>query len=229
MELVAIDLDGTLVDSVKDLHQAVNTMQAALSRHISDEDDVRHWVGNGIERLVHRALTGDMLQNADAVLFEHAMVIFRQAYANVNGHYSSLYPGVRQGLEWMASLGVPMVMVTNKASAFSRPLLKHLAIDKYFAHQIGGDDVTAKKPSAEPLLLAASLCSATPQRSLLIGDSIADFQAARAAGFACIGVSYGYNHGRAVRSLDSNLAPDAVIDSFLELPAQFARLQRGWV
>ncbi len=225
IELIAIDLDGTLVDSVKDLYEAVVMMQAVLSVDTSSEEAVRGWVGNGIDRLVHRALTGDMQMDAEPALFERALAEFNDAYADTIGHYSTLYPGVLQALEWMASGQVPLVMVTNKASSFANRLVEQLEIDHFFLHKIGGDDVIAQKPDPAALLLAAKLCAATPANSVLIGDSISDFKAAHAAGFLSVGVSYGYNHGIPVRALDKSLAPDAVIDSFLELPEVLRRFR----
>ncbi|ASJ71023.1 phosphoglycolate phosphatase [Granulosicoccus antarcticus] len=228
IELIAIDLDGTLVDSVKDMHEAVIAMQAGLSLDASSEQQVRGWVGNGIERLVHRALTGDMLKEAEPVLFEDALSGFKQAYAETIGRYSTLYPDVREGLLWMASQDIPLVMVTNKASFFANMLIEQLQIDQFFAHKIGGDDVAAAKPDPEALLLAASLCKASAVNSVLIGDSIHDFKAARAAGFHSVGVSYGYNHGVPVRELDPSLAPGVVVDSFKELPEVLQSLGDVW-
>ena len=224
IELIAIDLDGTLVDSVKDLYEAVVVMQAALSLEASSEEAVRSWVGNGIARLVHRALTGDMQMDAEPALFARALTEFNDAYTKTIGRYSTLYPGVLQALEWMISQQVPLVMVTNKASSFANRLLEQLEIDRFFVHKIGGDDVAAPKPHPEALVLAAKLCGAAPAHSVLIGDSISDFKAARAAGFHSVGVSYGYNHGMPVRELEPTLAPDVVVDSFLELPKVLRQL-----
>ena len=222
LQLIAIDLDGTLVDSVKDLHQAVIRMQSSLSLAQASEADVLSWVGNGIDRLVHRALTGEMHTDAEPIRFAQASEIFRQSYKDLLGHYSSLYPGVLEGLDWMTGLSVPLVVVTNKDAAFANDLLKQMGFRHYFRHVIGGDDVAVKKPAPEGLLLAAQQCSADPQHSLLIGDSISDFKAAVAAGFLCVGLSYGYNHGREIASLDASESPDAVLDSFRELPALLA-------
>ena len=224
LELVAIDLDGTLVDSVADLHAAVVEMQRSLSLDAAPLEAVRHWVGNGVERLVHRALTNAMDEEAPAATFEVALDGFEGAYARLNGHRSTLYPGVVEGLDWLGTLGVPLVCVTNKARRFSVPLLDALGIAGRFADHVAGDDVSRKKPDPAALLLAAERTGARPARAVLIGDSISDTGAARAAGFASIGVSYGYNHGRTMHELEDGLRPDVVIDSFSELPAAFERL-----
>ena len=216
-QLITIDLDGTLVDSIADLHAAVIRMQEELGRESATVDQVRCWVGNGIERLVHRALTQSMNDDADTALYTCAIAIFRRSYATLNGAHSSLYPGVVEGLDWLSAHDVPLVCVTNKAGQFSRPLLEALGIDHYFRHHIAGDDVTEKKPSPAALLKAMALCNAGAARSVMIGDSLHDIRAARAAGFTMIGVSYGYNHGQPISGLSGTDRPDYIIDSFSEL------------
>lgn len=224
LQLITIDLDGTLVDSVGDLHEAVVRMQDSIGHARSSEADVRLWVGNGIERLVHRALTGTMGEDADTAQFAPALAAFRQAYAQVNGTRSSLYPGVMEGLHWLRSLQIPLVMITNKAEEFALPLVSKLSIGKFFDQCIAGDNVTRKKPDPEALLLAAKRYSTQPGNSLMIGDSISDIRAARAAGFRCVSVSYGYNHGLSIKDLDEPSRPDAIMDSFDELPDILAAL-----
>jgi len=223
-DLIAIDLDGTLVDSVGDLHEAVVRMQRAMQMEHASIEQVRSWVGNGIERLVHRALSNSMHGDAPDELHQQGLAHFVTAYEGVNGSCSCLYPGVRDGLDWLASLNTPLVVVTNKAGQFARPLLGSLGIGHYFEHQICGDDVDVKKPDPAALFLAARRCVAVPRRSVMIGDSISDIKAANAAGFAMIAVSYGYNHGYSIRDVGAADHSDAVIDSFDELPAVFERL-----
>ena len=216
--LIAIDLDGTLVDSIADLHAAVVCMQEELCREPASIDSVRNWVGNGIERLVHRALTGSMQVDASPELFSRSIALFSQAYSSLNGTHSSLYPGVLQGLDWLAAQDATLVCVTNKAGQYSRPLLEALGIAGYFEHHIAGDDVSEKKPDPAALLKALKLCNAHASNAVMIGDSLHDIRAARAAAFAMIGVSYGYNHGKPISSLSGQDRPDAIIDSFSELP-----------
>ena len=224
LQLVTIDLDGTLVDSIADLHAAVVRMQTELNQAPASLDSVRCWVGNGIERLVHRALTQSMHTDASPHLFSRAITLFYQAYAELNGTRSSLYPGVLQGLELLTAQRVPLVCVTNKAGCFSRPLLEALGIANYFRHHIAGDDVAEKKPHPAALLHAMQLCNACASQSVMIGDSLHDIRAARAAGFAMIGVSYGYNHGQSLRELEGSDRPDFIIDSFSEIPSCISSL-----
>lgn len=223
-DVIAIDLDGTLVDSAGDLHAAINAMQKALDRPLSSETHVRNWVGNGIERLVHRALTNSMSTDASTQLFARALPLFEQYYDSTNGQYATLYPGVEAGLDWLAGTGTPLCIVTNKARRFTMPLLQSLNLLHRFKHCIAGDDVAVKKPDPAALFEVARLCGVSTQNALLIGDSISDIKAARAAGFSSIAVSYGYNHGQSVRELSNELKPDVVIDSFIELPAVIPEL-----
>ena len=111
------------------------------------------------------------------------------------------------------------VCVTNKAGQYSRPLLEASGIASYFEHHIAGFDVSEKKPDPAAFLEALKLCNAHVSNSVMIGDSLNDIRAARAAAFAMIGVSYGYNHGKPISSHSSQDPPDTIIDSFSELPS----------
>ena len=224
-DLVAIDLDGTLADTVADLHAATVRMQEGLGLERAPLEAVRGWVGNGVERLVHRALTGAMERDAPPDLFAAALPRFLVAYEACNGTAATLYPGVERGLERLAALGTPLACVTNKAGRFSRPLLEALGIAGRFAYHVAGDDVPAKKPDPAALHEAARLAGVAPSSSVLVGDSVSDIRAARAASFGIVAVSYGYNHGRPVRRLRGAERPDAVVDSLEELPELFARLE----
>lgn len=209
---VLIDLDGTLVDSAPDIHAAVNRALTAVRHPPRSLDEVRGWIGNGIEPLLHRALTADPDGCAPAALLEPAKRHFQDAYRQLNGRLSRLYPGVSEGLERLRAAGCALACVTNKPAAFAEPLLTACAIADYFSMLVGGDTLAEKKPHPRPLLYAAARLGAGPDRSLLVGDSETDVKAARAAGMAVVCVSYGYNHGRDIRAA----GPDAVVDSLSE-------------
>jgi len=212
-EMILIDVDGTLVDSVPDLAWCVDAMMQQLGREPHGEDRVRDWVGNGVERLVRRALVGALDGEPDDADFEQAYPIFMELYAENTSKRSFLYPGVREGLDQLKAAGYQIGCVTNKAAQFTEPLLKDLGIFDDFSIVISGDTLAKKKPDPAPLLHATKYFGCDPAKSMMIGDSVSDVAAARAAGFQIICMSYGYNHGVDIREAN----PDAVVDSMLEI------------
>jgi phosphoglycolate phosphatase len=188
-------------------------MMEQLGRPAWGEAAVRTWVGNGVERLVCRALIGQLDGEPDPADYALAYPIFVALYAANTSTRSVLYPGVREGLEFLRSAGYPLGCVTNKAAQFTEPLLRQVGIRDYFGLVVSGDSLPRKKPDPMPLLHAARHFGVAPTDALMIGDSGTDVKAARAAGFGIICMSYGYNHGVDIREAQ----PDAVIDSLEEL------------
>jgi phosphoglycolate phosphatase len=216
--MILIDVDGTLVDSVPDLGYCVDEMMQRLGRPPHGEAAVRNWVGNGVERLVRRALIGELDGEPDEADFSRAYPIFLDLYAENTSKRSVLYPGVREGLNWLKAAGYPLGCVTNKAAQFTEPLLKDLGVYDRFDIVISGDSLPKRKPDPLPLLHAAEYFGVAPADSLMVGDSVSDVSAARAAGFSIVCMSYGYNHGEDIRLAE----PDAVIDSMAELQGLLA-------
>lgn len=213
-KMVLIDVDGTLVDSVPDLAYCVDEMMRRLGRPAHGERKVRDWVGNGVERLVRRALVGQLTGEPGDEDFDRAYPIFLALYAENTSRRSALYPGVREGLDYLKSRGYALGCVTNKAARFTIPLLEDLGVHDEFGIVVCGDTLAVKKPDPQPLLHAAAHFAVAPEDALMLGDSKSDVSAARAAGFQVVCMSYGYNHGEDIRAY----APDAVIDSMAELP-----------
>ncbi len=212
--MVLIDVDGTLVDSVPDLAYCVDQMLIKLGMEPHGEAAVRNWVGNGVVRLVERGLTNDLDGHPDKELFDKAMPIFNDLYSVHHSDRSTLYPGVKEGLEFLQSAkNIRIGCVTNKAEAFTIPILKALGIHDEFEIIVCGDTLEKKKPDPMPLLHACEKLDVLPEDSMMLGDSKSDVKAARAAGFSIICMSYGYNHGVDIRNYD----PDEVIDSMTEL------------
>ena len=212
-EMILIDVDGTLVDSVPDLAFCVDEMMKQLGRPAHGETKVRDWVGNGVERLVRRALIGQLDGEPDETEFERAYPIFLDLYAVNTSQRSVLYPGIREGLDYLKRQGYRLGCVTNKASQFTLPLLRDLGIHDEFEIIVAGDSLPKKKPDPLPLLHAAEQLGVKPENAMMIGDSQSDVKAARAAGFQIVCMSYGYNHGEDIRSYH----PDAVIDALTEI------------
>jgi len=212
VQAVMIDLDGTLLDTIPDLAAATNQMLEALGRETLPLDTVRNFVGKGIPRLVERALLREMDGHADAALLAQALPVFERFYAAVNGRHTTIYPGVREGLEQFRAAGFPLVCVTNKAGAFTGPLLERMDLASYFQQTIAGDTLARKKPDPLQLLHACAQLGVAPAQMLMIGDSVNDVQAARAAGCPVFCVTYGYNEGQAVQSLEV----DAIVAALTE-------------
>jgi phosphoglycolate phosphatase len=212
-KMILIDVDGTLVDSVPDLAYCVDEMMKALGREPHGETKVRDWVGNGVERLTRRALIGQLDGEPSDEDFAKGYPIFLDLYKDNTSKRSCLYPGVREGLDYMKSQGYLLGCVTNKDAQFTIPLLKGLGIYDEFGIVVSGDTLSVKKPDPQPLLHAAAHFGVGAEDSLMLGDSKSDVTAARNAGFQIVCMSYGYNHGEDIR----NYHPDAVIDSMEEL------------
>jgi phosphoglycolate phosphatase len=211
--MILIDLDGTLVDSVPDLAFCVDAMMARLGRPPHGEAAVRNWVGNGVERLVRRALVGQLNGEPEAADFAQAYPLFLELYRDNTSQRSCLYPGIREGLDWLKGNRYRLGCVTNKAAQFTEPLLRDLGVRDDFEIVISGDTLPRNKPDPLPLLHAAAHFGVDPAEALMIGDSVSDVKAARAAGFRIFCMSYGYNHGQDIRDFH----PDAVMDSLVEV------------
>ncbi|HBX59887.1 MAG TPA: phosphoglycolate phosphatase, partial [Methylophaga sp.] len=189
----------------------------ALNLPERGEAKVRNWVGNGVERLIKRALINQLDGEPAEALYAQAVPIFMALYAENTSKRSLLYPGVKQGLQWLKDQGIHLGCVTNKDEQFTLPILNNLGIRDYFELIVSGDTLPQKKPDPAPLLYAANYFKIEPQQALMIGDSVSDVKASRAAGFQIVCMSYGYNHGNDIRAAH----PDAVIDSFAELNTLF--------
>jgi phosphoglycolate phosphatase len=207
-----IDLDGTLLDTVPDLAVAANRMLEGLGRAPLDDALIRTFVGKGLTRLVERTLAGHIEGTADPALMARAQPLFEHCYAEVNGRHTTIYPGVREGLEALREMQVPLACITNKSERFTRPLLAATGLAPYFVQLVAGDTLPRKKPDPLPLLHACAQFGVAPSEMVMIGDSLNDAQAARAAGCPVFCVDYGYNEGHSVRELDI----DAIVGSLFE-------------
>ena len=214
VKMVMVDLDGTLIHTAPDLAASANRMLKDLGRPQRELEIVSTWIGNGVPRLVKRALTGEMLAEPDAALYERGLALFQKHYAAGVSEFSRPFPGVVEGLTALAAMGFALACITNKAEAFTLPLLKNLDLHKYFALVLSGDSLPKQKPDPLPLLHACRHFGITPDHGVLVGDSGNDVQAARAAGMPVICVPYGYNHGHDIRASH----PDLVVESLAQLP-----------
>lgn len=205
-----VDLDGTMVDTVGDFEVALRLALADLGWPPVGRDFIARTVGKGSENLLLRTLEQ---VGAPSDLYDQAWARYQHHYLAINGQFSAVFPGVVEGLKLLRARGLRLACLTNKPNAFARPLLALKGLDAYFEHAFGGDAFARKKPDPLPLLQTCKALGSEPARTLMVGDSRNDAEAARAAGCPVVLVSYGYNHGEPAASA----RPDAVIDRIDQL------------
>ena len=214
-ELVMFDLDGTLVDTAPDLAWSIDFTLEQLNLPARGEDKVRAWIGSGIEGVMKRALTNDYNGQPDAALLEQALNIFMQSYYDNINVRGAIYPGVIEVLNHLQANDFKIACVTNKGSRFTEKLLSELGLIEKFGLIVSGDTLPVKKPEPEPLLHTTAHFQVSSDAALMVGDSITDINAARAAGIQMLAVSYGYNKGQDIRLMEV----DAVVDNIADLIA----------
>jgi phosphoglycolate phosphatase len=208
---VLIDLDGTLLETGPDIVAAANRMLVDLGLATLPEARVSEFIGKGVANLVTRCLR-DAHSSTEAPALAAALALFERHYLAGVADRTRPYPGVVEGLELFARMGMPLGCVTNKAGAFTTPLLERTGLARYFRVVVAGDTVAYKKPHPMPLLHAAAALGVAPASLLLIGDSANDVAAARAAGCPVFVVPYGYREGLALEAL----AGDRVVADLVE-------------
>lgn len=220
---VSIDLDGTLLDTALDLHEACVAMLAELGRPAQSLVETRRFVGKGMRILVERCLDGE--GKTAAPLAEAGVDLFRRHYARENGRQAKLYPGVLDGLEQLREMGLNLAVVTNKPMAFTEPLLSLTGLQPYFSTVIGGDTLPERKPHPAPLLHAGQQFGRAPHEGLHIGDSRHDMEAAHAAGCRFFQVPYGYADGAPVQAVDMREG-DALVSSLVDAARRVGEINR---
>jgi phosphoglycolate phosphatase len=211
-ELLLLDLDGTLIDSVPDLAKAVDSMLGILGMSLAGPERVARWVGDGADMLVRRALAdGD--EDAAKTLMQAQVTNARQYFDSAYMRCLHQATGAFLGVDEFLQATGKKVLITNKPRQFTEPLITSLGWDSHFEFLLCGDDLSERKPSPVPVLHACKELGISVDNTLMVGDSRADIQAAKSAGVASAAVTYGYNHGEDIRGS----TPDLVIDSLNQL------------
>jgi len=206
-----VDLDGTMVDTLGDFDVALNRMLSELGLPAINRQDIEGFVGKGSASLIRSVLSH---VGAPPQLYDAAWDGYQKHYLQINGRYASVFPGVKEGLAALRGAGWRLACLTNKPTAFTGPLLEAKGLAGFFEFVFGGDAFERQKPHPLPLLKACEALGTPSANTLAVGDSINDAQAARGAGCPVVLVTYGYNHGVPVRTLDA----DGFVDSLAELP-----------
>ncbi len=212
IRIVILDLDGTMIDSVPDLDIALNGMLKELALPPIDDRSIRMFVGRGTQNLVRSTLSVHLEPDAVNETMDRAMTLFYKYYRIVNGERSTVFPGVKEGLECMKKKNLLVACVTNKPSIFTEPLLAKNDLYSYFNLIYCSDTFLVKKPAPFPMQMVCRKFGYRPNQTVAIGDSINDAQAARATNCFLFMVPYGYNYGKPVKEMN----PDAVVPSLLD-------------
>jgi phosphoglycolate phosphatase len=213
INLLIFDLDGTLVDTLEDIAASVNHTLARLGRNPIGRDEVRQYVGDGIEALMARSLGGmtDCLPEAVTLYKEHQRnnLVVR----------SALYPAVRETLEHFRTL--PLAVISNKATEFVTPLIERLGVARYFKMVVGADCGLPLKPAPDAVRHIMAEFKATQEGTAIVGDGTTDVRAGKAAGITTCAVTYGYRSEEELKKAK----PDYLIHSLAELKGLFAPKQ----
>lgn len=205
-----IDLDGTMVDTLGDFSAALDIMLRHLGQPTVERGVLQRFIGKGSEHLIRSVLAH---VGAPAELYPQGWDAYQSAYRDVNGRFSEVYPGVREGIERLQAAGLRLACLTNKPTEFANDLLGVKGLASAFEVVFGGDAFDRRKPDPLPLLKTCAALGVSTAQTLVIGDSSNDALAARAAGCPVVLVTYGYNHGEPVRALDA----DGFVDSLADL------------
>ena len=226
-EAAILDLDGTLVDTLGDFVVAINLMLQDLGMPVADPPMVERLVGKGSEHLIRGVLAQRLTKTGRSksselgidALYPQAWDAYQHHYRQVNGTFSRVFEGVDVGLSRLSDGGLPLACLTNKPVAFAVQLLQTKGLLAYFSHVFGGDSFDRKKPDPLPVAKTCAALGSHPTRTLMIGDSGNDAQAARAAHCPVILVTYGYNHGEPVHAVDSDGTTDTLSNLVVSLSA----------
>jgi phosphoglycolate phosphatase len=213
IRLAVFDLDGTLVDSRRDLANAANALVAGLGGHPLSEEAIGRMVGEGAAVLVRRVLTAANL-DPDA---PGALPRFLELYDERLTEHTVPYGGIVEALDALAAR-MPLAVLTNKPQRATDRLLESLELAPYFGRVVGGDSMLGRKPEPGGLLSLCTGAGVLPEEAILIGDSPVDLATARRAGTQVLLVSYGFGF----RFDPAALETVAVADAPSEIPKHIA-------
>jgi phosphoglycolate phosphatase len=211
MTAIVFDLDGTLIDSVGDIHAALNQMLGRAGHEPLDRDTVTSFVGRGSSNLVKRVIDHVGLPN-DAVSHANYLTEFLDIYTSAPARFTTVFDQVREVLKNFQSSGIALGLCTNKPQGATDVVLEEFGLTSFFGSIVGGDRLSSRKP--DPAMLHLVLEELAVERCLFVGDSEVDVATAKAAGVPIALFTQGYR-----QTSVAELAPDFDFDDFKNLPA----------
>jgi phosphoglycolate phosphatase len=183
------DLDGTLIDSVRDIAESMNRSLAAMGYPTHAVEQYNYFIGEGIQVLVERALPEGARDEASVQIF---MDGYRRDYLENWNVYTTIYPGIPEFLRRMVAAHIPMGVLSNKPDLATRKCVEHFFPDIPFIFVAGQRDGIPRKPDPAPALEIAAAMNLPPEQCVFVGDTAVDMQTAVAAGMFPAGVSWGF-------------------------------------
>src|SRR5437899_6410293 len=211
IRLLVFDLDGTLIDSVKDLTLSVNAMREWTGLPRLPDETIASYVGQGVPALIRRALANGATGEVTEEAVQEGTAFFLDYYRAHMLDNTVTYDGVREALEELKDRR--LAVLTNKPVAFSRAILAGLKLADYFAFVYGGNSFEQKKPDPVGVIKLMSDTGALPRETVMVGDSDTDVLTGRNAGVWTCGVTYGLGSHTLERT-----APDVLVGDLRELP-----------
>jgi len=210
IDLLIFDLDGTLVDTHRDLANSVNFALNALDLPPLETEEVMSYVGDGLKKLMDRSLPKDRLEKIEEVID-----IFRSHYREHLLDFSVFYPNVENVLNHFQDK--KMAVVSNKPEEFTRLILEGLQVTDFFEIILGGDFLPVMKPKPGPILHILNQLSVSPGKAAIVGDGTTDMEAGKAANVLTCAVTYGLKK----KEVLLKTKPDFMIDDIVELKKIF--------
>jgi len=205
VDLLIFDLDGTLIDSRKDIAHCVNWTLNELGLDSISHDEIYSYVGHGVRALIHGAV-GPYQKK-----YDKALKIFDRYYIEHLLDHTTLMPGMEEVLRHFRDKS--MAVITNKPQKYTDPIMVGLKVDEYFGAIFGREACKEVKPHPGPILKVLGELPAAPERTVMIGDTEVDIEAGKGAGVLTCGVSFGFGKVETVREAK----PDFMIDEAREL------------
>lgn len=215
---VIFDLDGTLIDSIPDMCNEISLFLKDHDRRELTTQEAMSIIGNGAAMMLKGAfaLTGDPIEEKDMPDLLNCWI---SQYSHAQMALTKPYPYVVETLETLKKNGYKLAVCTNKPAGPTKAILDKLDLRKYFDIVLDADALPVRKPNPEPLWEAVKRMGGTNDNAVMVGDGETDAQAARAAGFPVILLTYGYAH-----IPFEEIKPDILIDQFSDLPAVLEKL-----
>lgn len=216
---IVFDLDGTLIDSARDVGEAVNRVLAEHGLEPLDEATMRSLMGEGGRVRTRKAFALRGVSLDDAALSERVGDFVRH-YAERPVVHTRVYDGVAETLAALVGSGVRLAVCTNKYEASARDVLERLGLLTMISDVAGADTFEVRKPDPGHILKLLTRMDADPAQAAMVGDSVHDVHAGQRAGLPTVAVSWGYTETPA-----HQLGADAVVERFADIPAALARLR----